>query len=256
MAFKIITNCGASEAYIGRCIESMRAQTFGAWEAFVTVDPCGDATYERAIDAAYGDTRFYIVLNERRLWAMENVVRAVARSGHDPEDIIIVVDGDDWLATPRALATIAAAYEDDECWMTYGTWVSSVDPVQRGWGPYPPETDDFRTASWHGTAVRTWKRWLWDLIDDHDLRDVDGNYFRIVEDRAYMLPMLEMATTRRARHIEETLLVYNRDNPQGVGRVMLEEMHRCTAVIHARAPYQALQEKPVTTGARIVKRHD
>ena len=80
------------------------------------------------------------------------------------------------------LATIAAAYEDDECWMTYGTWVSSVDPVQRGWGPYPPETDDFRTASWHGTAVRTWKRWLWDLIDDHDLRD---SLASILLDRGY-----------------------------------------------------------------------
>ena len=258
-ALKIITNCGACEPYIGRCIDSLRTQTFEDWEAFVTVDPCGDATYERALDAARGDARIHVVRNERRLWAMENVVRAVARSGDDPDDVLIVVDGDDWLATSHALATIAAAHADDECWMTYGSWVSSIDPDDGRWGPYPAGTRDFRTASWRGTAVRTWKRWLWDAIDDRDLRDEDGRYFRIVEDRAYMLPMLEMATTRRARHIAEALLIYNRGNPLGVGKVMLDEMYRCTAVVHARPPYRPLPEKSVhnqpTAGVSLVTQH-
>jgi glycosyltransferase involved in cell wall biosynthesis len=244
-ALKIITNCGACEQYIGRSIDSLRSQTFGGWEAFVTVDPCGDATYERALDAARGDARIHIVRNEQRLWTMENVVRAVARLGDDPEDVFVVVDGDDWLATPRALATVAATYTDNDCWMTYGSWVSSIDPDDGRWGPYPAGTRDFRTAPWRGTHLRTWKRWLWDEIDDRDLRDVDGGYFRIVEDRAYMLPMLEMSTTRRARHIAEVLLTYNRGNPQCVGNVMLDEMRRCTAVVHARPPYRPLPEKNV-----------
>jgi glycosyltransferase involved in cell wall biosynthesis len=245
VSLKIITNCGACEAYIGRCIDSLREQTFNDWEAFVTVDPCGDGTYERALDASGTDPRIHIVRNERRLWTMENVVRAVARSGDDPEDIFAIVDGDDWLATPRALVTLARTYADDECWMTYGSWVSSIDPDDGRWGPYPAGTGDFRAAPWRGTHVRTWKRWLWDEIDDGDLRDVDGRYFRIVEDRAYMLPMLEMATTRHARHIADVLLVYNRGNPQCVGNVMLDEMYRCTAVVHARPPYRPLPEKRV-----------
>jgi glycosyltransferase involved in cell wall biosynthesis len=246
---KVITNCGPAEKYIARCIESLRMQTFENWQAFITIDPCGDTTYERATGAAAGDPRIDIVCNERRRWAMENVINAVERSGDDPEDVFVIVDGDDWLATPDALSTIAAAYEDDDCWMTYGSWVSSIDPDDGRWGPYPPGTRNFRAAPWRGTAIRTWKRWLWDLIDDADFRDVDGRYFRIVEDQAYMLPMLEMATTRHARHIAEALLVYNRENPKGVGKVMYDEMVRCTAVIHARRPYRPL-ENAFTSGAR------
>jgi glycosyltransferase involved in cell wall biosynthesis len=250
MTLKIITNCGACAPYIARCIGSLRMQTFEHWEAFITVDPCGDDTCAAARDAANGDTRINIVQNDDRLWAMENVIRAVERSGGDPEDILAVLDGDDWLATPRALQTIANAYEDDDCWMTYGSWVSSIDPNDGRWPAYAAGTRDFRAAPWRGTAVRTWKRWLWDEIDDGDFRDAGGRYFRIVEDRAYMLPMLEMATTRHARHIAEVLLVYNRANPQGVGKVLYDEMIRCTAVIHARPPYRALLGKPFTSGAR------
>jgi glycosyltransferase involved in cell wall biosynthesis len=247
---KIITNCGPAEQYIGRCIDSLRVQTHETWQAFITIDPCGDATYQRAIEAAADDPRIDILRNEQQLGAMENVINAVERSGDDPEEVFVLVDGDDWLATPSALSTIAGAYEDDDCWMTYGSWISSIDPDDGRWGPYPAGTRNFRAAPWRGTAVRTWKRWLWDLIDDGDFRDVDGRYFRIVEDRAYMLPMLEMATTRHARHIAEALLIYNRENPKGVGKILYDEMCRCTAVIHARRPYRPLHEKTFTTAAR------
>jgi glycosyltransferase involved in cell wall biosynthesis len=247
---KIITNCGPAERYIAQCIDSLRMQTYETWQAFITIDPCGDATYQRAIEAAADDPRIDIVCNEQRLWAMENVINAVERSGDDPEDVFVVVDGDDWLATPNALSAIARAYEDDDCWMTYGSWISSIDPEDGRWGPYPTGTRNFRAAPWRGTAIRTWKRWLWDLIDDGDFRDADGSYFRIVEDRAYMLPMLEMATTRHARHIAEALLIYNRENPKGVGKIMYDEMCRCTAVIHARRPYRPLHEKTFTIAAR------
>lgn len=233
----VITNCGACEGYVGKSIRSLQAQTVREWRAIVTVDPCGDDTYERAVEAATGDPRIRVVRNERRLFAMENVVRAVSRSGGDPDDVFLVLDGDDWFATNRAMEIIQRTYETRHCWMTYGSWISNVRLDSGRWPAYPEETRDFRTAEWRGTAVRTWKRWLWERIDERDLRDEDGSFFRVVEDQAYMLPMLEMATTRRAVHIPDVLMVYNRANPQCVGRVMREEMYRCAALIRSRPPY-------------------
>ena len=250
----ILTNCGAAEAYIAKCLRSMQAQTVTAWRAFVTVDPCGDATYERAVEIAASDSRIDVVRNATRLYAMENVVRAIARSGSDPEDILIVLDGDDWFATNRALERIAREYAEHGCWLTYGSWISNARRNHGRWPAYPEGTTDFRRAEWRGTAVRTFRRWLWERIDDRDLRDDDDAYFRVVEDQAYMLPMLEMATTARARHIADVLMVYNRANPQCVGEVMLEEMRRAVAVIRARPPYASQSEgtfRLANTGRRI-----
>jgi glycosyltransferase involved in cell wall biosynthesis len=236
----IITNCGAAEPYIGRCIESLRTQTFTEWRCFVQVDPCGDDTYRAAVTASAGDTRISIVANERRLYAGENLVHGVARSGSEAEDVIVVVDGDDWLNGENALATIAEAYDRNDCWLTYGSWISTRGPHDGNWPAYPDDTADFRRAPWLATAVRTWKKWLWDHIDDRDLRDDDGNYVIVAEDQACMLPMLEMATTRHARHIPQPLLVYNRLNPHNIGKVMHERGLATAAAIRGRAAYGAV----------------
>ena len=251
MTFRIITNCGPAEAYVGRCIDSIREQSDGDFTAHVTVDPCGDATAARALDAAAGDPRFDVVENAQRMYAMHNLVRGIARSGCDPDDVIVILDGDDCFATSEALAIIRDAYARNDCWMTYGSWIA--DPVELGdveahchgrWPAYPDDTTDFRSGFWLGTAVRTFKRWLWERIDDADLRDDDGEYFRIVEDQACMMPMLEMSTTRRAKHIPDVLMRYNRANPHNVGRIMADEMRATAARIRARTPYAPIHSAP------------
>ena len=66
---KIVVNCGRCEAFIGRCLDSLKRQSYPHWQAFVTVDRRGDATYERAIAARDGDARIHVTQNERRLYA-------------------------------------------------------------------------------------------------------------------------------------------------------------------------------------------
>jgi len=249
VTFRVVTNCGPAEAYIERCIASLRGQTVHDWTCAITIDPCGDATYGRALAATAGDPRFDVRLNEERRWAMHNLVDGIARGGAAPDDVIVVLDGDDHFATPRALEIIGDTYRRFDCWLTYGSWIAegltpNDPPHTRGaWPPYPSDTTDFRSGPWLGTAVRTFRKWLWDRIDDADLRDDDGHYFRVVEDQACMIPMLEMATTRRARHIAEILLVYNRANPNAVGRVMLAEMRATAGRIRARRPYRPIEDR-------------
>lgn len=46
---KLIVNCGPCEEFIGKCLESVLRQTVRTWEAYVTVDPCGDDTFAKVI---------------------------------------------------------------------------------------------------------------------------------------------------------------------------------------------------------------
>lgn len=194
--------------------------------------------------AAKGDDeRINITANEQRLYSTANLVRAIERSRAQPEDIIVVLDGDDWFYTDNALQIIADTYAQYDCWLTYGSWVSNVAHITGGLPAYAEGTTDFRHAEWLATAVRTWKKWLWDLIDDKDLRDENGEYFSVVEDLAVMLPMLEMSGTSRAKHIPDILMLYNRANPACVGNIKRGEMERVAQYLRSKPRYKPLRAK-------------
>jgi len=248
---RIIVNCGQAELYIGKCISSILSQSFRRWEAYVTVDPCGDRTFEQAVLTAGGDPRVHIRQNSTRQYSMVNLIQAIKRSGAHREDIILILDGDDWFSTEDALRIIHDTYEEFGCWMTYGSWLSDQGDNQGRWPPYPEETTDFRHSEWLGTAVRTWKRWLWDLIDDRDFRDAGGEYFRVTEDRASVLPMLEMSGTRKAKHISEVLMIYNRSSPYACCYTCRDDMLANAEYLQTRPPYKRLIEAAEAPGEEL-----
>jgi len=247
---KLVINCGPCEEFIEKCLDSVRSQSFSHWDAYVTVDPCGDRTVERALVARGNDERIVIHCNHERQYAMVNLIDGVRRSQARPQDVLVVLDGDDWFATPDALSIIDAAYQHFDCWLTYGSWIADgagLTGAQRGmWPAYEDSTGDFRNARWLGTAVRTWRRWLWDLIDDNDFRDGQGRYLRVTEDQACMLPMLEMAGTGRARHIPEALMVYNRSTRHACGKTRYREMLANSSYLRSRRAYPRLQRPPAS----------
>ena len=245
--FKIIINCGPCQDFIGTCLASVQEQSWTHWDALVTVDPCGDSTYSRALDAARGDSRISVRLNGARHYSMRNLIHAIRRSNAGPEDVIVSLDGDDWFATPDALRTIAEAYETDDCWLTYGSWLSNVvGPTGRKnglWPAYPEGTTDFRAHRFLATAVRTWKRWLWDYLEDADLRSDTGDYVRVSEDQVIMIPMLELCGTSHTKHIPAALMTYNKLATYPADPSITEEGARNGDLLARRPRYAPLKHK-------------
>jgi glycosyltransferase involved in cell wall biosynthesis len=245
--FKIVINCGPCQDFIGPCLASVKAQSVADWEAYVTVDPCGDDTYACAVRAAAGDPRILVTRNETRLYSMHNLIETIRRSNAEPEDVIATLDGDDWFSDNQALRIIANAYEEFDCWITYGSWVSNVaGPSGRPngmWPAYPEGTTDFRRHRFLGTAVRTWKRWLWDHISDAHLRSGSGKYAKVSEDQLIMIPMLEMCGTARARHIATPIMTYNKLVRYPADPAITEEGVKNGHLIDRWRPYPRLERK-------------
>jgi len=260
---KIIVNCGAAEEWIEATLRSLQRQTLQSWQAHVTVDPCGDATAARAVRATRGDDRIVVTANSRRLYSTANTVNAIRATQAADEDIIVQLDGDDRLYLENALEIIAETYDQCDCWLTYGTWIPDFhahlspselpapDPAQPfhkdygQWPAYPEGTTDFRRARWLASHVKTWKKWLWDKVDDRDLRDEDGEYFTVVQDRAIMFPMLEMCGWERTRHIAAPLMVYNLANPLNCRNTQPDRKIRNTEYLRDAKPYRRLAAKPL-----------
>lgn len=122
-----------------------------------------------------------------------------------PDDEVIVwLDGDDWLAVPSALATVAKAHADG-AWVTYGSFITD----QGGGGFSAPSSRNARREPFRASHLKTFRAGLVKAMRDDDFRDVDGRYSSLCNDLRVMFALLEMAPPGTARFIPNILSVYN-----------------------------------------------
>ena len=160
-----------------------------------------------------------------------------------PKDVIILLDGDDWFANNLTLTHLNSYYNDEECWMTYGSYVMHPHAVRGPEpSPYPNhviEQNTYRQDQWRASHLRTFRKDLWDKIDNEDLKDANGNYYKMTYDQAIMLPLLEMSG-HRCKFIPEIMHVYNKENPLNVDKVNTQEQVRIANEIRSKNPYKRL----------------
>jgi hypothetical protein len=95
---------------------------------------------------------------------------------------------------------------------------------------------DIPFVFWHPA---TFKYLLWKRIDDKDLRDVNGDYFRVLKDKATLFPMLEMSGKKKL-FIDETLYIYNLSNPLNDYATNREEIERVDLLLKSRPRYSVI----------------
>lgn len=255
-AYRFIVAAYKCGPWIERCLASVRRQRHADWRLIVLDDISPDDTYERAVKAARGDERIVVRRNEERCLSLLNTKLGIEAIADDPEDVIVTLDGDDWLAHEGVLDVLEAHYRDPECWLTYGShrrWKNNLLhklgwKVKRGIAREIPDVIArgryFRQFEFVSSHLRSFKRFLWDGIRDEDLRDDDGNYWAAAPDHAFMFPLLEMAGADRIRYIHEMLYVYNNSNPLSEHRSIPEAQLLAACKMRAKEPYALLPERP------------
>ena len=241
--FNIIVPFYNTEAWIGKCIASLKKQHYEHFKCYLVDDMSVDSSFETAVAAIDGDTRFEITKNSQKSHALGNIVKEINKLECDDEEVIIILDGDDWLASSYSLDTLAAAYNEESCLMTYGSYVYNpsgargVEPSQ-----YPDrviEENNYREDSWRASHLRSFKYKLWKSLEDNDLKDDHDDYYKMAYDQAIMLPLLELSG-RRAKYLEETLYVYNKSNPLNVDKIKALEQAQTAQEIRKKKRYQRL----------------
>jgi glycosyltransferase involved in cell wall biosynthesis len=175
-----------------------------------------DNTVEIIKKEIKGDKRFKLIINSRKAFALKNIYDAIKISKPSDEDIIVTVDGDDWLSNKDVLSHLNEIYKKDDCWLTYGSYAEYPNNVRGKFAKQIPhrviESNTYRNHEWCTSHLRTFKAHLWNKIKREDLIDSEGNFYRMTWDLAFMFPMLEMSG-HRSKYIEKILYVYNVDNP-------------------------------------------
>lgn len=242
--FRIITPFFNTEGFIGRTTYSLQRQNNKNFMCYMIDDCSTDSSATIAGLSTAGDSRFELIQNLDKKYALQNIAETIdSIENINDEDIIILLDGDDWLPSDKTLSHLEKIYNSSDCLMTYGSYVyapqgeKGVEPSE-----YPEDVinnNSFRSDKWRASHLRTFKYKLWKEINHDDLKNKDG-YYKVAYDQAIMLPLLEMAA-ERAVYIPEVMHVYNRINPLNVDKTKQQEQFETAQEVRAKKPYQRLE---------------
>ena len=225
--FKIIVPFYNIEKWAKIMIRSIRAQDYKNFECILINDISTDNSIniiEKEID---NDSRFKIINNEVKKYVLKNICDSLVFLDPNKEDVIIILDGDDWFAKPSVLSTLNNTYIKEGCWLTYGSYIEYPSRARGKFAKQIPkhiiENNLIRQSPWMTSHLKSWKFALWENVDfqksfveSNPL--VEEDYFHYCWDLAYMFPLLELAGNK-SHFIKEILYVYNRDNPLNVDKM-------------------------------------
>ena len=245
LKFHVITPIYNGELYVDKNIKSLKKQSYKNFTSTIIDDISEDSTQQRVRKNVEDDERFKLIVNEEKKYALRNIVETIDEIEPEDEDVIILLDGDDWLPNSDVLNYLASVYdrEEKDVLLTYGSYTefptgrNGIEPSE-----YPEhivKNNQFRKDQWRASHLRTFKYKLWKQIDKKDLLDKDGFYYKVAYDQAVMLPMLEMAG-ERIKYIDNSLCVYNRHNPLNVDKQKQEQQYATMLEIREKDPYERI----------------
>lgn len=216
--FHIVVNGWNCREYVDACLRSIAGQLPGpfTYEATLIDDGSTDGTFEALANAS-------VLPDARIVRIAENAGPAHARHVgirdiQDPEAIVVLVDMDDALER-HALKVVAQSYlQNPHCLMTIGNW-HDQDGKRNPQGFYSAQELDRQTIRdvdlFNATHLRTFRRKLYDAIQDEDLFDQNGRWLETCTDVGLMYPLLDQCWSDEVDFIHEPIYRYTRKHSTG-----------------------------------------
>lgn len=236
----ILTGFYNAEDYIERCLGSIMAQSHTDFTCYITHDLSTDNSVALIKDMIKDDPRFILMPDaDKKLYQAGNFDRVIR---HNPNisdnDVLVEVDGDDWLPHANVFKKIHEVYSNQDVWITNGSFKYSDG--SQGFSTKQNITSTLRQDRMTCSHIRTWRAFLWRAIKEEDLKDEEGNYWQWSGDLCFMFPMLEMATDEHYEFITDNLYTYNAENPINEHKVNITMVNDHATRIRQKQPYQKL----------------
>jgi len=215
--FAVIIPSYCNAQWYQKNLESLLSQDYSNWYAIYIDDCSSDGTADlvkQFIKERGLENKFYVIANKDRKGALAN--HYIATHMCNPFDIVVQYDGDDWFTHERVFSNLNQLYQDENVWLTYGSFEDW--PIgKRGYSkPTSQQVVDnqlYRETYWTPGQLRTFYAWLFqaikleDFIWDHD-DEWRGKFFPASCDLAFSYPLMEMVGNH-FRYIDEVIYVHN-----------------------------------------------
>lgn len=235
----ILTTVYNAQDYIEQCLGSIMAQTFTGFKCYITDDMSTDNTVKLIKDTIDGDPRFILIENKVKHYQPGNYDQVLRNNSDiDDNEIVVEIDGDDWLPNSTTLQLIHDIYQNPNIWITNGSFKYANGG--KGFSRKQVIDENLRRVSMTCSHMRTWRAFLWRAIKQEDLKDANGIYWSVTGDLAFMYPMLEMAGEEHYHFISDVTYIYNGDNPLNDHKVNMPMVNSVASKIRNMKPYERL----------------
>jgi glycosyltransferase involved in cell wall biosynthesis len=235
----IVTTLYNAEKYIERCIGSLMGQRFKDFTCYITDDLSTDNSVNLAKIMVGNDDRFIIIENKEKLYQPGNYDTVIRNNSKIKDnDIIIEVDGDDWLPDSNTLGRINDVYTDPNVWIANGSFKYPNGMI--GFSSKQENIENIRNVRFTATHIRTWRAFLWRNIKQEDLKDENNVYWKVTGDLSFMYPMLEMSGEEHYRFMPDINYVYNDTNPLNDHKVDIKLVNDVADKIRKMKKYNKL----------------
>lgn len=215
--FKIITPSYNNEKWVETYFESIICQTYENYEVVYINDNSTDGTEEKILSLIEGNNKFTYIKNETNKGALENYLYGF-ENFCESEDIILNLDGDDWLATNDVLDKLNKIYIQNDYWVSYGkmlvydenSQLKEAFPQNSRFHEFVHKHQFYRRDLWRSSHLRAFKKFIFDKIDKKDfVSNIDNKLYWHASDLALMYPLLEMCPIEKIGVIPFETYIYN-----------------------------------------------
>lgn len=205
------------EQYIERCITSVLAQDYDNYRMIVIDDASTDRTYEVA--SKYGSNpNIEVRRREKNKGAVFNQVNAITEC--NPDDIIMLLDGDDALVNDPQIFQMYNNLYDGSTEFTYGSCWSMADNIPLIAQHYPEHIKTNKAYRQHRfnwnmpyTHLRTFLARLIHHVDYAKFIGPDGQWYKAGGDGAVFYEAIENADPAKVKVVTDVVYLYNDLNP-------------------------------------------
>ncbi len=225
---------------------SVFGQKYSNYNVIFTDDCSPDNTYElvkQLVKDKDLEHRTTLIHNQERCKALKNLVHMIYSC--DDHDLIVTLDGDDWLANDDVFAYLNNIYSDPNVWITYGQYaeIRLGGGLTRGFNAPIPDwvvkNNLFRNQANAFSHLRTFYAGLFKKIHLEDLM-YENEFFAMSWDLAFMIPMMEMARNH-FKFIPDILYIYNGMNDINDHKVSKDLQRQLDRIVRSRPPYQEIE---------------
>ncbi len=247
-SFVIVVPSYNNEKYCEQNLLSILGQDYKNFRVIYLEDASTDATYEKVenlIQKSPLKERVTLIHRKKNVGSLQNLYEAIHSCKDD--EIVVRVDGDDFLAHPFVLKKLNKVYANQTVWMTYGNYLDYPGYNQRPrlceeFPSHVIRSGSFRKYKWVSSHLQTFYAGLFKKISkDHLMKD--NLFLPMAGDLAFMMPLLEMARTH-VKRIDDVLYLYNRINPISDHKKNLKLQSSCEGHIRSLSPYSPLEKPP------------
>lgn len=236
---KIIVPFYNAERFLVQCQESLLIQNFKDWQAILADDCSTDRSSQKVIN----HNNITYRRNHKRTTALENIHLSILDSKPNDEDVICLLDGDDFLFRKNALSIVNDLY-NDETLLTYGQYIWPNGMI----GHCKPYTEDtfsnLRNGGYWASHIRTFKFKLYKELLNQDpnldcYKDDNGDYFKTCYDIAIMTPLMEMAGFNKIKFNPDPVYFY-RIHAQNDHAVDASKQKSDEKILFAKNPFKQI----------------